>query len=534
MLRHSGIAIVALVVSTLGTVELGYTAEVFFSIKEYGAVGDGQAKDTAAIQNAIDAAAKAGGGTVYFPAGSYVSGTLYLRSHVTLRLEVGATLLGSKDLEDYPRNVPGFRSYTDNYVNQSLLSGDNLHDIAIVGRGVIDGQGAAFKWKKYENRPYLIRFVSCQNILIEGIHLRNSAMWMQHYLACDNVTIRGISVENHCNYNNDGVDIDCSRNVRIADCIFDSDDDALCLKSTAGLPCENVTIVNCVLSSHCNAIKMGTETNGGFKNITIMNCTIRAPRDNNVLYGTTRGLAGIALEIVDGGTMDRVTISNIAMTGVTSPLFLRLGNRARPFKKDMPKPEIGTFRNVNISNIVATNASKMGCSITGLPGHPIESVALSNIKITFEGGGTKEDASRAIPENPEKYPECTMFGILPSYGFYCRHVEGLSLSHVDVGWENADQRPALVCDDVRDFELNGFNVRSVDDTCPLIVLNNVQGALIRGSCPPPDTGVFLRLQGKTNKVSVMSNDLSQAATAFQFDETTPKTALYQSANRLGE
>lgn len=498
--------------------------DVLFSIhvpaRLFGAQGNGQANDTAAIQKAIDAASKGGGGTVYFGPGTYLTGTLFLKSGVCLHLDAGATLLGSTDLEDYPHVVPKIRSYTDNYVKQSIIYGEDLHDVAIVGRGVIDGQGASFKSRTYENRPYMIRLIASRDILIENITIRNSAMWVQHYLACDNLTVRGITVHSRVNRNNDMLDIDCCHNVRVSDCYGESDDDTIVLKSTADRTCENITITNCVLSTRCNGIKMGTESNGGFRNITISNCTLF-----NI------GLAGIALETVDGGTLDGVTVSNITMRRVRVPVFLRLGNRARPFKKDMEKPGMGQYRNVNISNIIAREAGNIGCSITGLPGHPIENVSLSNIHLTFAGGGTREDVEREVPEHPERYPECTMFGTLPAYGFYCRHVDDLSLRNIDVRWEKDDYRPALVCDDVRDLAVDGFSGQCVADGSPMVILNDVIGALIRGCTAPVNASVFLRLQGKTEGISVVGNDLGHAAKPFELADGVPESALWDQANR---
>ncbi|MEW6235358.1 MAG: glycosyl hydrolase family 28 protein, partial [Candidatus Omnitrophota bacterium] len=257
----------------------------FYNILDYGAVADGKTLNTQAIQSAIDDAAQAGGGVVLIPAGSFLTGAIFMKSRLTLHLQSGAALLGSKDIVDYATTIPQIRSYTDNYVKQSLIYGENLEDIAITGRGTIDGQGAAFRWKEYKNRPYIIRFISCRHVLIEDIFLKNSPMWMQHYLACEDVTVRGIRVVNHSTYNNDGIDIDSCRNVRISDCSFDSDDDALCLKSTTGRPCEDIAITNCVLSSHCNAFKMGTESNGGFTDIAVSNLSIHSPRDAQQDYG---------------------------------------------------------------------------------------------------------------------------------------------------------------------------------------------------------------------------------------------------------
>ena len=507
--------------------------QALFSVRDFGAAGDGKVKDTKAIQEAIDVANKAGGGTVYFPAGKYLSGTIFLKDFVTLCLEANAVLLGSTDTTDYPKTFPQFRSYTDTYVSQALIFAENQKEIAITGKGTIDGQGQAFPWKPYGNRPDVIRFVSCKHVNIEGIHLQNSPLWMQHYLNCEFVTVRGIHVYNHSTYNNDMIDIDCCRNVIISDCYGNSDDDALTLKSTADSPTENVTITNCVLGSGCNAIKMGTESNGGFKNISITNCVIDSWYGRKGFYALPRGISGIALEIVDGGTMENITISNISIKNVHVPLFMRLGNRARPFKKNMEKPGIGTYRNVVISNIIATNVEKFGCPISGLPGHPIENVTLSNIRITFPGGGTAAEAQAEVEEKAEEYPEATMFGVLPAYGFYCRHVKGLRLSNIDLGLENEDFRPAIVCDDVRDFEADGISTgEKAAGSLAMFILKDVRGALIRGCSPSPGMQNFLVLDGKSERVSVMNNDLSGVGKAFQFGEGVPQEVLFQAANRI--
>ncbi len=424
--------------------------ETFFSVKDYGAIGDGIANDTCALRNTINVAASALKGMVVFPPGRYLSGGLILKNDVTLRLEAGATLLASTNVNDYPVITPAFRSYTNsNGACPSLIYGENLHEIGIVGEGVIDGQGAAFAYGPGLVRPRLLSFVTCRAVRVEGITLRDAPGWVQHYLACDDLTIHGIRVFSHANYNNDMMDVDCCRNVHISDCIGDTGDDGVTLKSTADRACENITITNCVLSSHCNAIKLGTESNGGFKNIAIRNCVVRPSKSDEIHHGTKGGLAGVALEMVDGGTLDGVTVSDVAISGVQSPLFLRLGDRARPFIEGGPKPGMGAFRNVVISNIVATDVSDIGCAIAGLPGHPIENLTLSNIRITFAGGGTKDQASATVPEKAEDSPECTMFGVLPAYGLYFRHVNGLKLTNVDLRCAKPDLRPAMIYDDVK-------------------------------------------------------------------------------------
>jgi hypothetical protein len=184
---------------------------------------------------------------------------------------------------------------------------------------------------------------------------------------------------------------------------------------------------------------MGTESNGGFKNIVMTGCAI---------YDTR--LAGVALEIVDGGTMDRVVVSNITMDKIGAPVFLRLGNRARPFRKDLKVSGIGAMRNITISNIEATGANPTGCAISGLPEARIENVTMSNLRLSFDGGGTKADAERAVPEKPADYPEYSMFGRLPAYGLYCRHIKGVKLLNVQLQLAGSDRRHAIVFDDVED------------------------------------------------------------------------------------
>ena len=427
----------------LAAVSAAAARPALINVREQGAAGDGQRLETKAIQQAIEACAGAGGGTVYFPPGKYLSGTIYLKSNVALHLERGAVLLGSKNLEDYPATVAQYRSYTDNYTERSLLYGENLENVALEGGGTIDGQGAAFQGA-YQVRPYLIRLVGCRKVAVSEVTLQDAAMWVQHYLACENVYIRGITVASRCNANNDGIDIDSCERVRIADCDISSGDDAIVLKSTSSRACRNVTITNCVLSTAGNALRLGAESHGGFENIAISNCAIYEAR-----------LAGVALEIVDGGVMERVNVSDITMNQVGAPIFVRLGNRARRFQEGKAKPAVGRLRNVILSNVQAAGAGKTGCSITGLPGHLVEHVTLENVRLWFEGGGTREDGRRALPEVPDKYPEFSMFGVLPAYGFYCRHVRRLTFHNVEVYAPKDEERLPLATDDVEDLAVAG-------------------------------------------------------------------------------
>ena len=472
------------------------------SVRDYGAAGDGIKLDTHALQAAIDACAAAGGGTVYFPPGRYLSGTLFLRSHITLHLEGGATLLGSPSREDYPSTVPAVRSYTDNYTLRSLIYAENLEHIAFEGHGTIDGQGGTFKGS-HKDRPYLLRIIACREVSMRRLTLRNAPMWVQHYLACEGVCIDGIRVESTCNANNDGIDIDGCERVRITNCDIRSGDDALVLKSTQERPCRNVVVTNCVLSSLCNAFKLGTESNGGFENIVMSNCTI---------YDTR--ISGIALELVDGGTLEHVSISNVTMHNTKSAIFIRLGDRGRPFKEGMEPIGVGRLRHVRISDVQAYGADVIGCSITGLPGHPVEDVALDNFTVSFAGGGKASKDLASVPEKEKAYPEYAMFGLLPAYGFFCRHARGLRLSRVQVSTVQPDARPALVCQDVSGVELFGWRAGTNDG--PVIVFQDVQDALIHGCQAVAGTGSWLQLGGKSSTaIKLIANELSAAKQAVE-------------------
>lgn len=497
-LSMPGLAVAALPGTALAADLIPGSSE--FNVKSFGARGDAVALDTSALQKAIDACAQNGGGTVRLPPGRYLSGTLFLKSRVTIQLDAGATLLGSTNLDDYPPTFSKVRSYTDNYTERSLIYAENLEQISLRGQGFIDGQGGAFKGS-YKLRPYLLRIIACRNVSVRELTLKDSPMWIQHYLACDGISIDGITVLSKCNANNDGIDIDGCQRVRISNCDIQSGDDAIVLKSTLNRPCKNVVVTNCLLSSDCNAFKLGTESNGGFENIVLSNCAI---------YDTR--LAGIALEQVDGGVLDGVSISNIAMTNVRGPIFILLGNRARPFKEEMERPGVGVLRNVSISNVQASGADRVGCCIAGLPDHPVENVTLTNIRISFGGGGTQEHAQRQPPERPEAYPEYSMFGVLPAYGFYCRHARNLVFENIRVSTNAGDERPSLNCEDVNNLRIFGWTAEPESASTPVIRLDNVSDAFIHGSRGPRKAGYFLSVGGEDSaRIELQANELSKIA-----------------------
>ncbi len=445
-----------------------------YNVLDFGAKGDGETLNTSAIQEAIERAAKDGGGTVYFPAGKYISGTLFLRSNVHLHLEAGGIMAGSKDLGDYPEIKIGFRFYADNYVNRALIYANGATNIGIGGDGVIDGQGSSssFFFKTYKTRPFLLWFVECKKVSVKDVELRSPAMWMQYYLGCDDVRIENTKIYSHGNYNNDMIDIDGCRNVIIKGVIGDSDDDGITFKSTYGRVSENIVVSDCIIGSHCNGLKFGTETTGGFRNVTITNCVIRSSEVDQVLYGSREGNSALSLEIVDGAVMENINISNLVIEGPKVPIFIRLGNRARKHFAEAPEPPVGTMKNINISNVIARASSKIGCSILGTPGGYIENLSLLNMRFICTGGGTKEDALAVIPEKEKSYPEATSFGTFSAYGLYIRHVKGLALSNLTFELQEKDARPLMVFDDVHNSKVKDITVSEKHSTDKFRIIKN--------------------------------------------------------------
>lgn len=487
------------------------------NVKELGARGDGVTLETAILQRAIDSCAVSGG-EVLVPPGTYLTGSLDLRSNVTLRLLRGAVILGSKNLSDYKERQPRIRSYNDYFLKYSVFYAERASNITITGEGVIDGQGKWFKVAgkekpiRYMNRPFLLRFAECSNVRVENIRLQNSAMWTQHYFACENVTIRGISVYNHANKNNDMIDIDGCRNVIISDCFGDTDDDGITLKSTSERITENVVITNCVLSSHCNAIKAGTESTGGFRNISISNMVVKPSSADSVMTGRRGGISGITLSIVDGGVLDGVTISGVTIDGPEVPIFLRLGNRGRLHYDQAPKPAVGRMRDVSISNITARNVGRTGCSITGLPGHALENVTLSNIRITF-GGGVSEQPAATPAEMEDSYPESTMWGNLPAYGFFVRHASGVKFRDCVFSLAGEDVRPAFVIEDADGVSIDGLRVAAGGGNEAVIVLSETRTCSISQVFPEGPVNMFVKLQGVVSSgISITNSDLRKVKT----------------------
>ena len=445
-----------------------------YDIVAYGAKADTTVLSTKALQQAIDDCTKAGGGRVVVPTGQYKIGSIVLKSDVHLYLEQGATLFGSTDLKDYQPMKSDYVSLRTQTSTIQLIYADKVKNVVIDGFGTIDGRGRSFKKLSWNDegitRPHLIRFIQSEDITIKDVTLRNSGCWMQHYLACDRVRIENIKVFNRNNYNNDALDIDGCHEVIVKGVMADSDDDGITLKSTSPRLCENIRISDCVISSHCNAVKLGTETNGGFRNINISGIVVKpSSNQKEKFFGQWIGTSALSLEIVDGGVLENVSASGFTVEGTESPIFVRLGNRGRGYQlreagktlsgkgnedtitELIPIVHVGSIDGIRLENFQIRNAGPVGCSITGLPGHPVRNVWLSNISI-HHLGGVKADDLQAINdsianENEKAYPEATMWGNLPAKGFYLRHTRNVHFDNVTVQTDAPDARPDFVYSD---------------------------------------------------------------------------------------
>ncbi len=404
------------------------------------------------LQDDIDAAAARGGGVVRVEPGEHETAPFVLRSNVTLELAEGAVLLASTNRADYPMS-PGSKYF---------IFAEGATNVTIRGKGCIDGRGGAFREQEGlagesqpQQLPVLMRFSRCRDLRLEDFTYRNGAAWGCHLRNCDGVVMRRVKCFNHVNNTNDGIDIE-SANVLIEDCDIDADDDAIALKteSDKSFSVTNVVIRNCRLASCCNAFKCGTGSYADVKDVLVENCKFARAAANyrfswwKTIPGVTNricGIAGIALEVVDGGRMDGVTVRGITMEGYQTPLFVRLHRRHDP------QGGMETYlRNVLVENVCGVADSRIASSITGVPGLRPRDITLRNVSLVVPGGGTPEDAERSVPELETAYPESFMFDMqpLPAYGFYVRHADDVRFEDVGVNIREEDARPAIVRDDV--------------------------------------------------------------------------------------
>ncbi|AWI09711.1 glycoside hydrolase family 28 protein [Ereboglobus luteus] len=393
-------------------------------VTAHGAVGDAKTLNTAVLQKAIDTVSKSGGGTIYFPAGRFLTGALHLRDNITLHLDTGAVILASPSMKDYP--------------NKHFLIGRDIKNIAIEGRGTIDGNGRAFydeNLKPIPRRPSpFIELWGCKNIRIENITIRNAPGWTIHPKNCDDVQIRGISLLNDITLvNTDGIDIDSSRNVIISDCRIEAGDDCIVIKttnrvptgekkkavSTEQLPCENIVVTNCILVSAASALKLGTESHADFRHIRFDNCIIRDSR------------TGLALMCKDGATMEDIHFSNITMT--TKPKWGK--GYEWPITVDLEKrtdaSRLGAIRNVTFNNI--TLFTKGRVMVAGLPERPLENIAFNNITYRVSGYENIKGAKKVKGGNSKGAADTPEYGSTPSM-FILANLKNITIDGLDLTW----------------------------------------------------------------------------------------------------
>lgn len=500
---------------------------VWTSIADYGAIPDGKTNNAKAVQTAIEAVAHRGGGMVYVPPGRFLTGSIVLRSHITLYVDAGAVLLGSRELTDY-QFQPGPPVQADAN-GRHLIFARDCEDVEIAGLGTIDGQGDAFwartgrtepapgdlwrdviamNWKAATpRRPSpMLEFASCTNLRIRDITLANPAGWTLRTVACNSVFITGIRIRNPIYAPNaNGIDVSCSQNVVISGCDIAAGDDAICLKSENPygelLPTRNIVVSDCLLTTSSNGFKIGTATNGRFENISFSNSVVY----NGKVPFNERVIAGIALEMVDGGSLDGVTISNIRMQNVRTPIFIRLSHRH--------VSSATCLRNVTIRGINAAGAI-LTSSITGMPDAKVEAITLADVLLRTEERGEKGWGNE-VPEVATQYPEARMFGRLPAYGLYVRHAKGIRLRDLEIISETPDLRPAIVCDDVTDLTISGFESTNRAAMNPLIALRDTRRAYLHGSRSSEKTKLFLQVTGARSELIVLgANDLGAAERVF--------------------
>jgi polygalacturonase len=494
-------------------------ADGIFDVRKHGATGDGKTLDTDAVNRAIEAAAVAGGGVVVFPAGSYLCFSIRLKSNVHIRLEQGSTIVaadspstgqqtgyngGVYDAAEPNTAWDAYQDYGHNHWHNSLLWGEDIHDLSITGPGLIWGKGLSFgggggargnypiyKAEQVGVGNKAIALKNCRNVLLRDFSMLKGGHFCLLLTGVDNLTIDNLKIDT----DRDGIDIDCCQNVRVSNCTVNSPwDDGICPKSSFALgyarPTRNVTITNCWVTGcyelgtvldgtfkkfapevhvpRTGRIKLGTESNGGFINMTISNCVFE-------------GCQGFALETVDGALLEDVTITNTTMRDLVSgPIFMRLGARLRGPQEST---KVGALKRILISNLDCYAApQKVSSILSGIPGYAIEDVKLSNIYMETVGGGTPEDAKVQPPEFENKYPEPGMFGAMPASGFFLRHVRNVEMSHVEIANTTPDARPAFYLTDVERADFFAVTApRNVDGAFALLGVKDLRIAWSRAA-----------------------------------------------------
>lgn len=443
-----------------------------FNVRDYGAKGDGKTLDSPAIDKAIEACVKQGGGKVVLPAGTYLSGSIHMKSNVELHLQSGCVILAApQSMGAYDKSETfGFPEYQDGghtYFHNSLIWAEGQENISITGHGMIDGLGLTKKDTEKGGKVQggsigagdkAIAFKQCKNILIRDVTIYRGGHFAIIVTGCERGTIDNVTIDT----NRDGIDIDCCKYITLTNCKVNTpNDDAIVLKSSYALkhavPCEHILVTNCIVTGYklgtfldgtyvpekvnwvCGRIKLGTESNGGYRDITISNCTC--------MYSS-----GLAFEEVDQGLMDNIVVTNIALNHVHHyPIYITTGCRNRG-PKEVTEPSRG--QNIMISNVQALDCDSLaGIIITGMENAPLKNISLSNIFVEYRGGGTADMAQKKYREQGTNYPEPRWAGPTPSYGLFARHIDGLKLRDITFALKKDDGRPAVMLENVKNLDM---------------------------------------------------------------------------------
>lgn len=461
-------------------VSLAAQAAGDYDVRDFGAVGDGKTLDHGAINRAIDSCVAHGGGRVVLPAGTYLCGSIRMKSDVELHISAGATILAAPgSMKAYDESEPwegtAYQDGGHTYFHNSLIWAVGQKNVSITGRGMIDGKGLTKKdTEKGGNLQggsigtgdKAIALKECRNVLIRDITIFRGGHFAIIMTGCDLGTVDNVTIDT----NRDGFDIDCCKYLTVSNCKINTpSDDALVLKSSYTLKrpvlCEHIAVTNCVITGYkmgtlldgtyvpekvnwvCGRFKLGTESNGGYRNIALSNCTF--------MYSS-----GLAFEEVDQGLMENVVVSNITMSHVHHyPIYITTGCRNRGPKE---RTTVSTGADIQISNVIADDVDSLaGIIVTGMPDQPLRNIALNNIRITYRGGGTADLAKREYREQGTNYPEPRFAGPTPAYGLYARHVDGLDINHVTFRTEKTDYRPAVMLDDVKNESITDLKAPEV-------------------------------------------------------------------------
>jgi len=435
-------------------ISIGISAKTH-SVTDFGAVSDGKVLNTKYIQKAIDQCFDEGGGIVLFSGGGkYLTGTIYLKDNVTIYIDNGTTLLGSRKYSDYATDTHKNMYKNESHMDRCLIYARDASSIAIVGNGTIDGNGHKSDSVFVKERPMLMRFLNCRNLHVNNVNIINPASWTSAWLYCDDITVTGVKIQSRVNGNGDGLDFDGCTNVRVTNCSFDNSDDCICLQtSRVDKPCRDILISNCIFSSKWAGMRIGLLSRGDFSSVSVTNCAFRNCNDS-----------GLKIQMNEGGEMKNMIFSNLVMENVTRPVFMTFCQQRACVDSPIELAPMKAMHHFIFQNMLIDNSKldkNSAFFLTGLPKNKIENILISNVQLVVSGGGSMEDANLTVKEyTPEelgdRFPGFSLIGTIPAYGIYARNIDGLTIHNFSVKTVQPDARPVVKFDNV--INLNEIDI----------------------------------------------------------------------------